>query len=797
MDAHVAKALGERGQRVKREAYVSQHVPFTRHVDENTLETKDGHLVQVIKLEGFPFETADQVELNHLKDVRNTMLRGVASRHFALWHHIVRRRAEAFPAGEFPPGFAADMNERWRAHLADRRMYINDLYLTVVRRSPHGAIGAAAKIMAALSNKVDKRAADAARARALKELHDATRALLGNLAPYNGRLLALTEGAGGLLSEPVSFMHQLLTGERRPVLAPRMNLAQYLGNAQPFFGSEAIELRGVAASRYGAMLSIKEYRADTVPGMMDRFLEMPYEAIMTQSFTFIERQASLEAMKRQQRILDNAGDDAVSQVEEITQGLDDVASGRYSFGSHHFTIMPLCDSLGALDRAVTDANARLTDLGVLAVRESEGAGELAYWAQLPGNFGYIPRPAPISTLNFATFASFHNHPEGHVSGNHWGPAITLLETTSDTPFYFSFHVGDLGNATVIGPSGTGKTLAMSFLLAQAERIQPRLVFFDKDRGAEIFIRALGGVYTVLRPGVATGFNPFACSDSGRNRSFLVTLLSKMLTARGEILSAADGERIREAVDNLFSLPREARQLANMAPFFPHGDADSLAARLRPWYGDGDLAWLFDNETDSLTLDARVMGFDLTNILDDSIARAPALLYMFERVDQVLDGKPTIITVDEGWKAIADPVFTPRIEDWERTIRKRNGLLMFGSQSAQSIVNAPMGNVIIEQSPTQLFFPNLKADRASYIDGFGLTEREFQVIKNLAKESRCFLVKHGNNSAIAKLDMTGMDDVIAVLSGREGTVALLDAVRAEHGDDPAAWLPEFEKRRQQL
>lgn len=794
MDASVAKDLGKRGERTKREDRMSKHIPYTRHVDGNTIETKDGHLLQVIKLEGFAFETADQVNINHLKDVRNTMLRGVASRHFALWHHIVRRRADAFPKGEFPPGFADELNSRWREHLADRRMYINDLYLTVVRRSPHGKLGAVAKLAAAFSNKMDKEGAAKARKRGTKELHDASRSLLGNLVAYGGRLLDVEETPDGPMSEPLSFLHQLLSGERRPVLLPNMNLSQYLGSAQPFFGDEAIELRGVARSRYAAVLSVKEYRSETVPGMMDRFLQMPYEAILTQSFTFIERQASLEAMKRQQRILENAGDDAVSQVEEITDGLDDLASGRYSFGAHHFTIMPLADDLRGLDRAVTDANSRLTDMGVLAVRESAGAGELSYWAQLPGNFGYIPRPAPISTVNFATFASFHNNPEGDVDGNHWGPAITLLETVAGTPFYFSFHVGDLGNTTVIGPSGTGKTLTMSFLLAQAERIQPRQVYFDKDRGAEIFIRALGGKYIVLRPGEPSGFNPFACSDIPRNRAFLVTLLSKMLTARKETLSASDSERIRGAVDNLFSLPAEARQLSNMAPFFPHGDADGLAARLRPWYGEGDAAWLFDNPEDTLSLDSRIFGFDMTSVLDDPVTRSPALLYMFERVDQVLDGQPTIITVDEGWKAIADPIFTPRIEDWERTIRKRNGVLMFGSQSAQSIVEAPMGNVIIEQSPTQIFMPNLKADKESYIGGFGLTTREFELIKNLDKSSRCFLVKHGANSALAKLDMSGMDDLIAVLSGRESTVALLDEVREEFGDDPADWLPEFQKRR---
>ena len=99
--------------------------------------------------------------------------------------------------------------------------------------------------------------------------------------------------------------------------------------------------------------------------------------------------------------------------------------------------------------------------------------------------------------------------------NHWGPAVSLLETTSQTAYHFNFHERDLGNFTVVvGPSGSGKTVALSFLMAQAQRVrpEPKCVFFDKDRGAEIFIRALGGRYEVLQPGEPTGFNPLALPD---------------------------------------------------------------------------------------------------------------------------------------------------------------------------------------------------------------------------------------------------------------------------------------------
>ena len=114
---------------------------------------------------------------------------------------------------------------------------------------------------------------------------------------------------------------------------------------------------------------------------------------------------------------------------------------------------------------------------------------------------------------------------GQAAGNHWGDAVTLLETTAAGPYYFNFHQGDLGNFTVIGPSGSGKTVVLNFLLAQARKFRPRIIFFDKDRGAELFIRAIGGRYDLLRPGTPSGLNPLQLDDNPANRQFLIDWLA--------------------------------------------------------------------------------------------------------------------------------------------------------------------------------------------------------------------------------------------------------------------------------
>lgn len=790
-----------------REAGSSEHIPYVRHADAWTLETRSGDLVQVLTLEGRSFETEDAGELDRLKATRNTLLRALAGGDYALWQHIVRRRVRPDLPHAFPSGFAADLDRKWFTRLGERKLYVNDLYLSLVRRAPRGAIGVASRLQRALSPDRDRALGARERAQALKELHQQAENLQAKLAPYGAKRLGTLETSSGVRSDPLRFVLHLLTGRDRPVALPAASLDTFVGSLIPaaplhaylptstdHLGGEAFEMRGPGWSRFGAVLSIKDYAPQTYAGMLDALFTLPCEAIVTQSFAFIGRSTALEALARQARIMENIDDPALSQIDELEEARDDLASGRLVYGSHHFSVVPLVDDSALLDRACNEVDKRLTELGLITVRESGGAMELARWAQLPGNFAYVARPAPISSQNFAAFASLHNYAYGKPGGNHWGPAITILETVSGTPYFFNFHDADIGNTIVVGASGTGKTTVMGFLLAQALRTGARIIYFDKDRGADLLIRALGGRYSIIRQGQPTGFNPLRLPDSSATRAFLTSWLGTLLTARGEKLTAAESQVVREAVDDTFKLPDAERRLAIIAAFIPRISTGGLAERTQPWHGSGQYAWLFDNDVDRLTLDQQVMGFDLTDVLRDPVIRVPALYYMLQRVDRVLAaGQPTIIVIDEGWAALADPIFSELVEDWERTIRKRGGLVMFASQSPESITRSPVGAVIVSQSPTHIFMPNPKSEPRAF-EGYNLTQRELELILTLDKESRCFLIKHGNHSVIAKLDLAGMEDEVAILSGRQETVELLDRILAEVGDEPAAWLPLFHKRR---
>jgi len=770
-----------------REQPSGKHLPYARHVDDQTIETRDGLLIQVIQVRGLLFETADTDEISYRKRLRDAALQAIGSSRYAVYHHIIRREAEVALDADYRDGFTQKLDAAWRARLSARKLYVNDLFLTLVRRPLQGNVGGLDRLRKRFGKVVEQ--LDASRYE-LQQLNQTRDALIASLGSYDPRVLTVYSTKQGHCSEVLEFLSYLFNGEMRPVLLPMQDVGDYLPYRRISFGQDAIELgrAGVSPRQFLGLVSVKDYPGQTAPGMLDELLRLPFELTISQSFGFVERQAALSRMNLALRRMRSAEDEALSLRAELTDAKDDVAAGRASFGEHHMTVAVRGNSPEVVDEGVAEVQSALADLGIMSVRE-DIALEPAFWAQFPGNFKYIARRGLVSTNNFAGFASCHNFALGSASGNHWGDAVTLLETTAAGPYFFNFHQNDLGNFTIIGPSGSGKTVVLNFLLAQARKFRPRIIFFDKDRGAEPFIRAIGGRYDVLRPGIPSGLNPLQLPDTPANHQFVIDWL--LVLAGG-----ADGDelvQIKDAVDANFEQPREHQRLRHIVELFrggqrPHGN--DLWSRLRPWWGTGERSWLFDSEDDLTDLAAESVGFDMTQILDDPAVRTPAMMYLFHRVEERLDGSPTIIVVDEGWKALDDDVFVRRIKDWEKTIRKRNGVVGFATQSAQDALESRIASAIIEQAATQIFMSNPKAQRSEYVEGFGLTEHELELVRTIPDSAHCFLIKHGNDSVVARLNLTGEKDLLTILSGRERTVRLLDQIRLETGDDPSDWLPRL-------
>ncbi|RWK44784.1 VirB4 family type IV secretion/conjugal transfer ATPase [Mesorhizobium sp.] len=785
------------GKVAHNERPMSTHIPYLRHVSDTVIGLENGSLLSVIKLDGLFFQTEDQAELNMRSVVQNTMIRALGSSRFSLWSTVVRREVETEIGGAFDEPFCELLNRRYMNQLREKRMFTNEIYLTIVRSGMRGALGIGDTVKKLL-DRANREVRDQQTREDVTELEELISNITRELQKYGARALGIAYRDKEPYSEPCEFFNTILTcGVPRKMRLPRMGIRNFVGTSRLHFSKRTMQAQAAVDedSRFGALLSVKEYPPFTGPGMLDGLLQVNHEFILTQSFTIADKPIAQERITRLQRQI-QASDEAGSSVEkDIDYALNSLMNQEAVFGFHHLSLLCLSRDLQGVSKSVSELGACLTDMNINWLREDVNL-EAGFWAQLPGNRSYIARKAMLSSANFSGLSSMHNFATGQIDGNHWGLPITVLETTSQTPYWFNFHQRDIGHFLVTGPTGSGKTVALTFLLAQAMRVNPtpKAVFFDKGRGAEIFVRAIGGSYEVLSPETPTGFNPLQLENTGPNREFLMRLLKAMLRSSDRRdFTQEDEDTLEKALTRLMQEPATERNLPNLSGLLvgrSRADANDLHSRLRPWI-DGEKAWLFNAQHDVLSFSGHsVFGFDMTSILGNEELRTPALMYLYHRLDELLNGDPVMFFMDEGWQLLQDETFSNFIVDKMKTIRKLNGIVGFGTQSAADIAKAKASYTLIEQSATNIHFPNPRADEESYIKRFGLTVKEFNFIKNTPPEKRTFLVKHGNDSVIARLDLSSMPDMVKVLSGRKKTIEECAALREKYGDEPENWLAEF-------
>ena len=779
-----------------REREPDTYLPYVGHATPGVILLDDGGLLAMLRVGGIAWETADPDELNARHAQRNILLRNIASDRLVLSTHVVRTMADPgdYPATPCRSDFARTLDAAYRDRLLSNRLYRNELFLSALLRPPQAAGKRLSGLLSPRRRGDTRRTAQAAD---LDRMETVIATLMADLHAYRPERLALRASQGATFSELAEALRFVLTGERLAVPLVNGHLGGAIYTDRVIVGREAIEIRGPGGSTFAAGFGMREYPATTWPGMFDAVLVAPYRCVLTQTFGFLGKQDAQDIMTRKQNQMTVAGDKAASQTAALSDAADLLQSNAFVMGDHHLTLVTFADSLPALGEVAARARRDLAESGAVVARE-DLALEAVYWAQLPGNMRLRTRPGAISSRNFAAMASLHNYPPGAARG-HWGEPLTLFRTTGGTPYRFHLHastgtVTDLGNIFVAGPAGSGKTTLVLFLLAMAEKQDAQVVFFDKDRGGEILARALGGTYLVLPSGEPSGLAPLKALDgSPSNIAFLKRFVTTLIDPAGGGMTPDAERRLEQGLIALMRLPPEHRSLSELRAFLGQSDAEGPGARLEKWCAGRALGWAFDNDVDRVSLCAPFLGFDMTAVLDDPVARGPMMAYLFHRVEALADGRRLVVAIDEFWKALADPGFRDLVNDKLKTIRKLNGAVILATQSPADALRSPIAHSIIEQCPTQVLLPNDRADPADYRDGLKLTEPEFLALReDLTTGGRRFLLKQGSVSVACELDLSGMDDLVAVLSGRTRTVRLMERLIEEHGPAPEAWLPVFRR-----
>lgn len=800
--------------RLSREASGAEQVPYLIHAEAHVVRTRLGDYVQVFRCGGIGFESADDAQLNAWHERLNFLWRNIAGPHLALWTHVVRRREVLSWSRNSGNGFAADLRARYQQRLSGQVLMINELYLSILYRPSKGT---GAGPLATLFNRATNEPSTQEVAAALEVCAHLAQTLQSALARYQPERLGTYLHNGRTHSSVLEFLAFLINGEWRRIPLPRAPLPHALVTSRLVFGREVLEYRQPSSTRVAAMLGIKEYPTLTPVGTFDRLLCAPFDFILTQSFAFLSKAAGQGLLQRQIHRLANAGDYAVSQAQELHRALDALTSNEFVLGEHHFSLQIMTDvveppntgqsaRLQPLNDAIAAARTLLTDTGMTVARE-DLALEAAFWAQLPGNLPLRPRKAPISSRNFAAMAALHAHPAGRRYGNHWGEALTTFVTTARSPYHFSLHAADprddeagtrrdTGHTFICGPTGSGKTVFIGFLVAMLEQQGVTQCVFDKDRGLEILVRALGGEYLTLRNGVSTGCNPLQLPDEPRHVEFLKVWLEALVRSGGPTsLSIQQQLDLEQALHGTLALPRSLRRLSRLIEFLDPTDPEGVHARLSRWCEStrGDYAWAFDNPADRTLArfaQNRTIGFDVTEFLEHALLRTPLTLYLFHLVRQLLDGRRLVCWMDEFWRLLEDPAFESFAKDGPKTWRKLNGVMCLATQSPSDVLSSPISRTIIEQTPTKVFFPNLEATPEDYTQGFALSEREFGLIRQLEAGARRFLIKQGQHSVVCQLDLSGFEAELQVISARRSDIERLHELFNARGEHVADWLPAF-------
>ncbi|HBS31880.1 MAG TPA: conjugal transfer protein TrbE, partial [Parvularcula sp.] len=545
-------------------------------------------------------------------------------------------------------------------------------------------------------------------------------------------------------AETLTFLHGTISTKRHKVAVPAtpMFLDAFIadsaltGGLEPMLGNEHLRI-----------VSIQGFPPASEPGFLNALNELgfPYrwttrlipldKAVATREIAKYRRQwfakrksiAAIlkETLFNEQSVLidadaDNKAADADAALQEL--GADDVA-----FGYLTCSIVVSDADAGVADLRAKEIERVLNGLGFVVIRESVNAVD-AWLGSLPGQLYANIRQPLIHTLNVAHLAPWSAVWAGASWNEHLGgPPLIQATTHETTPFRLSTHIGDVGHALVVGPTGAGKSVLLALMALQFRRYPNAQVFaFDKGKSMRAAILSLAGSFHDLGGEGAPAFQPLRDIDGAAARSRAQSWLLGILAQQGVAVDPSISDALWLALTNLAEAPVRERTLTGLTLLIQRAD---IRDALRPFTIDGPHGALFDAEAETLDL-SDIEAFEMEALMRREAAVAPALAYLFDRLDARFDGRPTLLLIDEAWVFLDHPLFAARLKDWLKTLRKKNVSVVFATQSLSDIQSSKIAPTIIESCPSRIFLANDRAQEAGIrpvYEAFGLNARQIEII----------------------------------------------------------------------
>jgi type IV secretion system protein VirB4 len=621
-----------------------------------------------------------------------------------------------------------------------------------------------------------------------------------------GKFAETLEAAAGMLAHRLkvtplddsgllTHIHECLTGKPHRVNAPDfpVYLDALLGHHEFVAGLEP-KIDGT----HIRVLTFTGYPLATQPDVLEALHNLPFPLRYTTRFIYLDTKDAkklIEAYKQHwfgarfslrdyagaaidkgNMPVQNANADATNMADDAAAASAEASAGQVRYGYFTATVVLMDNDLSALDEKVRLTEGYLNNAGLVAFKESTNAVE-AYLGSIPGHTWENVRRPLMHSVNYADLSAktsvwpgskecpspLMKSPDGRKA-----PALTYAKTTGGTPFRFNLHVGDLGHSLIAGPTGAGKSAVLALFAAQWLRYpSARVVCFDKGRSMYALTEAVGGQhYDIAGELSDLTFAPLdRIADSSVERSFAEDWLESLAVLQGVHITPREREAIHNAVDGLAN--EEGRSITDVQSLIQHPE---LKAAIGFYAGTGRAGTLLDARHDGLKLDSRFITFELENLLQSGesakLVTVPTLLYLFHRIEQMLDGRPTLITLDEAWVMLDNPQFLAKIREWLKVLRKKNAAVVFATQSLADLKNSPLLPVLMESCPTKIFLPNDQAGsqnlRPMYVD-FGLEDRQIELLQTSTPKQDYYIFSAAGHRRVSfdmgpvTLAFTGVSD----------------------------------------
>ena len=821
--SELPQVTGSYLNRLKMQPAQEQFLPrITQHIDDEIVHFADGRIGLVLKLDGTLFEGInDRIIINqylNLNTVFSELGKGVEGR-LGLWLTLHRRRINFEREMKFHNVFAKQFAKKYMQRFEQGEYFENTYYIAVVLKYTDIDEGKI-ELHRIKSRLLAGMATYSPEVLSVYFLHNDEKKIKLNEIPdedeqinEDEEIIRPTED-DILFSEVYEFVGLLANGVQQRIPLSNKDAYTTIAVSDLHFGNEIVEIRCPNQTKFAALYDLKDFGKSKMKAL-NPLLNLDCEFIFTQSFVYIGKTKAAEKIKAQLNRMEDTGEVFGDEQQDLIDAQNYLSSGSVMFGDYHAALTVYGETAKSADRNSQKVVSAFQGCGAFIWKQANVSAPQSYYSHIFGHKG-MPRPFLKSTTNIATSFGMFNYSHGKRHGNPLGdgtsvmPLLTVAGTSYDFNFHFTKEDEDsrgkkiAGHTLILGATGTGKTTLQTALLTFTERFNPYIFALDLDRGMEIWIRAMGGEYFAIETGKPTGLNPFQLPDSEENRSFLYDLVALCGKNEQGTVSAREQEQIKQAVDTLMRVQWEKRNFSNLFACIQDDftDDNSLKTRLRKWCRDtnGQFAWVLDNETNKFNPDTFYrIGIDLTAILKkDYEPCLPTMMYLFKLKDMLMvrvkqeDG--LLATVfEEFWYALKHPVTAEFLVKILKTDRKLGGFAVLVTQSPKDAINSENFATIVEQTPTKILLPNPDAIYEGNYELVGLTLKQYEEIVKLDLASRTFAIKQGRQWSMAKLDLYGFNDEIAVLSGTSANLVKMQEAIAETDNNPEHWLPVFNKK----